>query len=101
MPGVLDDDSSSPEEEIGGGDASPPKNAEVIGTKRRRPAIGATMEVSEGEAEDRPPAASFHSVVYQASARCSGDAGAADAVLVPLHLGELPFNFVFPCYLCF
>ena len=100
MLGVLDDDSSSSEEEIGGGDTSPPKNAEVIGMEHRRPIVGATVEVSEGEAEARPPAAPFHSMVCRASARRSGDAGAADAILDPLHLAELPFNFVFPCCLC-
>ena len=83
-------------------EATPPtKNVEVIGMERRRPTIGATVEVSEGEAEARPPVAPFCSVVYRAIARRSGDAGATDAILDPLHLGELPFNFVFPCCLYF
>jgi len=54
------------------------------------------MEVSEGEVEARPPVAPFCSMVYQATARHSRDAGAANVILDPLHLGELPFNFVFP-----
>ena len=90
MPSVLDDDSSGSEEEIGGGDV------EVVGTKHRHPTIGTAVEVSEGEAKARPLATPFRSVVYQAMTRHSRDVGAANVILDPLHLGELPFNFVFP-----
>ena len=101
MPGVLDDDSSGSEEEIGGGDASPPKNAEVDSMDRRRPAIATAVEVSKDEVEARPLAGPFHSVVYRAMMQCTEDGGAMDVIPDPLHLGELSFNFILLCCLCF
>jgi hypothetical protein len=57
------------------------------------------MEVSEDEAKALSLAALFHSVVYGAMTQCAEDIGATNAILDPLHLGELPF--IFPHCLCF
>jgi hypothetical protein len=51
------------------------------------------VEVSKDEAKALSPAALFHSVVYRAMTQCAEDIGAANAILDPLHLGELPFIF--------
>ena len=39
-------------------------------------------------------------MAFQATSHHAEDAGASDAVLSPLHLGELSFNFVFFLAVC-
>ena len=102
MLGVLGDDSSSSKSEVvGDGDASPQKDVEANSADRHRPMVSHTMVVSEGEAEAQSPAALFWSMAFHAVTQRAEDAGATDAVLSPLHLGELPFIFVLLGYLSF
>ena len=95
MLGILGDNSFGSEGEgAGGGGTSSPREGEAASAVRRRPSA-ALVEVSEDEAEVSSLAAPFQSMAFWASSHHAEDVVASYAIPSPLHLGELPFNFVF------
>lgn len=83
MPPLLGGDSS--ESDAGRATASPPKVAEVREATRRRAAGAEVEEVSEGEADSRPPAALGSAALRARSLRSPGDDD-AEAGAYQLHL---------------